>query len=286
MDYRSIDITAWTKVGEGGNGFVYENSADPDVILKVNKPGLSTLEFFTREYETSKAVEGLGLSVPKMHEIVRVGDAYASISQRIKNKRSLARICKDEPERTEEMARVLSDHFKKLSSTPCNSDFFPSRKEQLMKAIEKVQFIGKKNRQSIISFARTIDNVKTCSHGDLNMGNLIFADGKYYWIDLDRFGYGDRMFDIGHLFQICHAYASMKQVQDIFHMSEEQLHRFWDAFAKAFTGKNDYSEFDKLAGQFACMDIVLAYQFHSKVSFAEKLFFAIQIRSLIKKYFE
>ena len=92
------------------------------------------------------------------------------------------------------------------------------------------------------------------------------------------------MLDIGHLFQICNTYASMRQVQGIFHMDKEQLNRFWDAFAKAYTGQEDHSEFDRLAGKFAAMDMVLCYEFH-KDNLAEQIFFGVIIRKLIKKYY-
>ena len=282
--YRDIDLSEWTKVGEGGNGTTYENPAQPDLILKVDRKQINTLEFVKHEFETSKAVEGLGLPTPRMIEMVRVGDLYATISDKIKNKRSLSRICHDEPERIEEMARFMCENGKILFNTPCDTSFFPSRKEQLMRALDKVQFISRKNRQILKSFAQTIQDIKTCSHGDFNMGNLVLSGDKPVWIDLDRFAYGDPMFDIGHLFQICRMYAPMKQVQDIFHMTEKQLGLFWDAFAKAYTGHNDHSEFDRLAGRFACLDIALRYVFQ-KCSLLEKLFFAVYFKRQIKEFY-
>jgi hypothetical protein len=47
----------------------------------------------------------------------------------------------------------------------------------------------------------------------------------------------------------------MKRVQDIFHMTLDQFHRFWDAFAKEYTGKEDHSYFDRQAGRFACLEM-------------------------------
>ena len=280
---RSLDLSSWTKVGEGGNGTTYVNPSEPDKILKIDKPSINTLEFVSHEFEVSKAVEDMGIQTPAMYELVRVGDSYATLSQLIKDKKSLSRICCDQPDRIPEMAAIFCEHGKKLFSTPCNTDFFPSRKEQLMRALKKVQFIGEKNRRILTDFAHTIEEVKTCSHGDFNTGNLILAEGQYYWIDLDRFGYGDPMFDIGHLYQICNTYASMKQVHEIFHMTEEQLHCFWDAFAKAYTGNDDHADFDCRAAQFACLDMVLRYEFQ-KCTLPEKLFFSILIRRLIKKH--
>ena len=283
-EYRVIDMSTWTQVGQGGNGTTYENPSQPDLILKVDKKQINTLEFVKHEFDVSKAVENLGLPTPKMHEMVRVGDLYATISDRIKDKKSLSRICHDEPQRIEEMAQLMCRNGKILFNTPCNTDFFPSRKEQLMRALDKAQFISRKNRRILKDFAQTVQDIKTCSHGDFNMGNLVLSGDQPVWIDLDRFGYGDPMFDIGHLYQICNVYAPMKQVQDIFHMTEQQLNLFWDAFAKAYTGQDDHSEFDSQAGRFACFDMILRYEFQ-KCSLLEKMFFGVYIKRLIKAFY-
>ena len=283
-EYRQIDLSTWTKYGEGGNGVTFVSQDEPEVILKVNKPSLSTLEFVMHEFNVSKAVEALGIPIPKAYEIVRVGDSYATISERVKSKKSLSRICCDEPALTETMAGVLCEHGKKLFDTQCNTEVFPSRKAQLSKALEKVQFIGKKNHRILTDFARTIEDKTTCVHGDFQTGNIIRSSEGYYWIDLDRFGYGDPMFDIGHLFLICNVYSSMKQVQEIFHMDEQQLRFFWKAFAQDYTGGEDLAAFNLLAGKFSCLDIVLRYEFQ-KSSLPERLFFAFNIRRLIKKYY-
>ena len=283
-NYPQINLADWQQVGEGGNGKTYVNPAAPGEILKVNNARLSTLEAVKYEYDISKGVACLGISVPEMYRIVRVGDVYATISQLIKGKKSLSRICHDEPERTEEMARLLCQKGKELFATPCNTDFFPSRKDQALLAIENATFVSKKNKEKIRVFIETIPENTHCVHGDFQTGNLIRAGEHYYWIDLDRFAYGDPMFDIGHLFLICHLYAPMKRVQDIFHMTLDQFHRFWDMFSKEYTGKEDHTEFDVLAGKYAAIDVILRTVFQ-KPSFIEKLFFGFYVRKLVRKYY-
>lgn len=283
-NYPQIDLSQWKQVGEGGNGKTYVNPSAPGQILKVNNARLSALEAVKHEYDVSKAVEGLGISVPQIYHIVRVGEAYATISQLIKDKKSLSRICHDQPERTEEMARLLCRKGKKLFSAPCDTGFFPSRKEQVLWAIDHAGFVSKKYRRIIRSFAESIPEKTTCVHGDFQTGNIIQSGDSFYWIDLDRFAYGDPMFDIGHLFQICKVYAPMKQVQDIFHMTQEQFGRFWDAFAKEYTGEEDHSAFDALAGKFACLDVIVRTYF-VKPTFMEKLFFGMHVRKLVKEYY-
>ncbi len=283
-EIQFVNLDDYKQTGEGGNGKTYVNPAVPGEILKVNNARLSTLEAVEHEYNISKAVANLGISVPEMYRIVRIGDAYGTISQLIKGKKSLSRICQEEPERTEEMARLLCQKGKELFATPCKTDFFPSRKGQALLAIGKASYVSNKDKKAIQAFIESIPESTGCSHGDFQTGNIIQAGEDYYWIDLDRFAYGDPMFDIGHLFLICQLYAPMKRVQDIFHMTLEQFRRFWDAFAREYTGKEDHSGFDALAGKFAAIDVILRTVFQ-KPSFAEKLFFGFQVRKLVKLYY-
>ncbi len=283
-EIQCINLDDYTQIGEGGNGKTYVNPAAPGEILKVNSARMSTWEAVKREYDISRAVADLGIVVPATYRIVRVGKAYATISQRIEGKRSLSRICHDEPQRTEEMARLLCSKGWELFATQCNTQLFPSRRDQALLAIKQSSFVSRKNRERLRTFVESIAEDSHCLHGDFQPGNIIQTGDDNYWIDLDRFGHGDPMFDIGHLFLICHIYAPMKRVQDIFHMTQEQFHRFWDAFAKEYTGQDDHAAFDALAGRFAALDVVLRTVFQ-KPNFFEKLFFGNYVRKLMKEYY-
>lgn len=294
-EIREIDLAQWQQVGEGGNGKTYvarpqtaPQCGDPDganagVILKISNSRLSTLEAVRKEFDVSRAVHALGLATPEMREIVRVGNAYGTISELIKPKRSLGRICCDNPERTEEMSTLLCTRGKELFATPCDTGFFPSRKAQLLQALGRVQFVGRKTLSTLEAFAQRIPDTTTCLHGDFQMGNLILSGERHYWIDLDRFGYGDPMFDVGHLYMLCNVYSSMKYVQGLFHVTRDQFHRFWDAFARAYTGSTDHADFDREAARFACFDVILRYAY-DKPNLPEKLFFSIYIRRLAKNF--
>lgn len=282
-EIKNIDLTQWQQVGEGGNGKTYVNPSTPDVILKINNSRLSTRQAVEREFNVSRAVKSLGISVPEAKEIVCVGNAYGTISELIKPKRSLGRICCDNPERTEEMATLLCTRGKELFATPCDTDFFPSRKAQLLQALGRVQFVGRKTLSTLETFAQRIPDATTCLHGDFQMGNLILSGERHYWIDLDRFGYGDPMFDVGHLYMLCNVYSSMKYVQGLFHVTRDQFHRFWDAFARAYTGSANHTDFDREAARFACLDVTLRYAY-GKPNLPEKLFFSIYIRRLAKNF--
>lgn len=284
MEYKEVDLSQWVQTGEGGNGKTYTNAQEPDRLLKLNNPPLCSIDFVQHEYETSKAVESLGIPVPQTFGIVRIGDAYATISQRIANKRSLSRICGDEPARTAEMAELFCSLAKEMFATECNTSIFPGRKERTLASIDKVRFVRSKDLDIIRRFAESIDDDTHCVHGDFHPGNVIQADSKNYWIDLDRFGYGNPMYDISHLYQICNLYSSTRQLQNLFHMSEELLRRFWDAFATAYTGSSNHSDFDAEAGRFTVLDIIYRLGLYPSKTVV-KLYYAYWIRRMMKLYF-
>ena len=70
----------------------------------------------------------------------------------------------------------------------------------------------------------------------------------------------------------------------IVHMTQDQFFRFWDTFAKEYTGKEDHSEFDRVSGKFACLDVIVRTYF-VKPTFLEKLFFRMHVRKLVKGYY-
>ena len=279
--YAKIDLSAWTKVGEGGNGITYENPSEPDVLLKVNKAGLNDLATVKREFDLSTSVAKLGIPTPGMLEIVRVGDAYATRMERIRDKKSVFRICHDEPERIEEMATQFCKLGKALFATPCDTSAFPSRKETALRGLELSSWLGKETCGKLRRFIASVPESSCCVHGDFQPGNLIVAGDKYYWIDLGRFAWGDPMFDIGHLYLSCVVYASQRQTQAIFHLNERQLNLFWDSFAKAYTGRSDHADFDREAARFGAVDIVVR-NVYTRASILHKFFFRIIVRRLMK----
>lgn len=281
---KQIDLSQWQKVGEGGNGSVYINPEMPDLILKIDKERINSLPNAAHEYNVSKNVESLGLTTPRMQEIVEIGNLYGTLQERIHGKKSLSRICSEDPSSTEKMARVLCEEGRKLFSTPCPTDRFPSRKEQLLGVIDEARFLTRKEREMVRGFAYSIPECDYCIHGDFHSGNLVSSEGKYYWIDLDRFAHGDPLFDLGHLYFVCHIVSPLKKVQEIFHLTEEQLHQFWHAFATAYTGKEDHSNLDAKAGKFALLDMVVRINFQ-RPNFLENLFYRQLARKIIKAYF-
>lgn len=171
---------------------------------------------------------------------------------------------------------------KELFATPCDTALFRSRKETALDGIRKDTFLRRKDREYLLDFVGNLPDDNThCLHGDFQPGNLILSEGTYYWIDLARFAWGDPLFDVGHLYCVCNVFSRTKQAREVFHLTEEQLHTFWDAFAKAYTGHEDHTDFDREAARYAAADIAMR-SVYTNLRFVEKLFFRMLVRDTLK----
>ena len=85
---KELDITQWTKVGEGGNGATYINPAEPGVLLKESYLELAKADDLVQEFNVSKAVYELGVPTPRMIELVNVNGRAAIKCQAIEGKKS------------------------------------------------------------------------------------------------------------------------------------------------------------------------------------------------------
>ena len=285
MNYKDIDISGWNQVGEGGIGKTYEHPDNPDVLLKVNKKSDMNDEATVRkEFEMAQHVFALGLPTPRMYEMVRVGDCYGLLAERIKGKKSLSRICADDPQRIGETAALLAREGKKLHATACDTDFFSSRKELALKAVDAVSYVDETDKEKMRTFVESIDDVTTCVHGDFQTGNLIVSgEGKPYWIDLGWFNYGSPMFDLGHLFLLFQVYSQFQGMRNIVHMTEEQLKAFWNAFAVAYSGSEDHAAFDAEVAKYAPLDVCCLSYVNPRPE-ANQMFASV-VHSMVEKYY-
>jgi len=91
------------------------------------------------------------------------------------------------------------------------------------------------------------------------------------------------MFDIGHFYLSCVVYSRIKRTREIFHMERNQLLRYWDVFARTYTGLVDHSEFDREAARFAAVDMAVR-TVYSKPTFLENQFFRYQLNARMSNF--
>lgn len=282
---RTISLDNWVQRGGGAYGKTYDNAQYPDMLLKVSHGADGTQKGVINEFNCSKRVYDLGISTPKVYGIVKVGSRYGILCQKLTDKKSFSRLIADNPERIPQIADVMAQRFKELTSRECDTTMFPNRKEQVLRAVWHYRYLTKKERDKLSCFISAIPDCTTCLHGDFQFGNIVRTPEKEYWIDLGQFGYGDPRFDIGHLlFAITQ--TKLAFARRIFHLTQSQAWQFWDCFVKSMLGesynKETAAQFTADAYRFVIMDRlfdnIIRYRWYIELLYAPGL------KRYIRKY--
>lgn len=264
MDYPQITLSEWTQVGEGYNGQAFVSDAHPGVMLKLVRSEMGAAHKVEQEFYAAKTAYEIGLPTPQMYEIVRDGKDHGYLCQAITGKKSFTRLCADDPERIPELAARMAEYGHVLHAMPIEtSDYVPNIKELLLTALADSPLVTEEQRAILKETVLAMPDDRTCLHGDFQPGNLLLADGKHYWIDLGWLAQGCPLMDLAHLYKMMVEDSIIPQVQDLTHMSREQMLAFWDAFARAYTGRDDIEAFNRELLPYAVLDIVRTFHLHA-----------------------
>jgi uncharacterized protein (TIGR02172 family) len=238
-----------------------------------------------QEFYAAKTAYDMGLPVPEVYEIVRDGEDHGYLCEMIGAKKSMARMCSEEPHRIPELAGVMARYSHALHGTPIEvNDYVHPIKDLLTKALETSPLVDEDQRKLLKKVVADMPDTKTCLHGDLQPGNLIVSKGDFFWIDLGWLGQGYYLMDIAHLYKMMVEDSVIPQVQELTHMTREQMLQFWDAFARAYTGTGDVEALNHKLLPYSALDIVRTYYLHERDVPEFRTYLSGRIDATLKQY--
>lgn len=263
-NYPQIDLNEWRQVGEGYNGQAFVSSAHPGMLLKIVRTDMGSAEKVEQEFYAAQTAFKTGLPTPKMYEMVRDGNDHGYLCERIEGKKSFARLCADHPDHIAEYATKMAQLGKELHQTIIEeNDYVVPMKQLLMKALETSPIVSEAQRKLLMEVAESLPESKNCLHGDFQPGNIIVANGQHYWIDLGWLSQGHYIMDLAHLYKMMVEDSVIPTVQNLTHMSREQMLDFWREFAKAYTGNTNVEALNKELRPYAALDMVRSFYLHA-----------------------
>lgn len=282
-EYRKIDLNEWHQTGAGANSISYVNE-DETLLLKTFK-GNVTLEVALRDIEMAQKVASLGIATAEVYEIVDVNGKPGVIYQNLKGKKSYSRLIADSPEKLTEYAKEFAAKAKELHSFPCNTELFDSKVEMIRKGVKASKFIDK-YKPSLYELLDQMSQHTTCLHGDLQTGNLVKANGQDYWIDFDKFAYGDPIMDIAHMYTMYSSLAWFPYIQNLAHMNKKMLNQFWVDFVGEYFGiaPAEVKEFNKKLEIYNALDLV--QRSYLRPGFIADAVSLILVKPKLKNYFK
>lgn len=262
-NYPQIDLSEWTQVGEGYNGQAFVSSAHPGMLLKIVRSDMGSAEKVEQEFYAAQTAFNTGLPTPKMFEMVRDGNNHGYLCEKIEGKKSFARLCSDHPDHIAEYATRMAQLGHELHQTTIEeNDYVVPMKRLLLNALKTSPIVSEAQRELLTKVAESMPETKNCLHGDFQPGNIIVANNQHYWIDLGWLSQGFYMMDLAHLYKMMVEDSILPAVQNLTHMSREQMLYFWSEFAKAYTGNTNVEALNQEIHPYAALDMVRSFYLH------------------------
>lgn len=236
-NFKSININDWEEFGGGAVSKSYYHKTDDTIMMKLYDIVANDEDTF-KEYDIAKNVEKLGIDTPKCYDLVISEDGRKGMTfQRVKNKKSFARLIGEEPAKAYDYGEVFGQEMKELHSMECDTKVFADAMVSGIEYIQNNPALSAEEIKKTVEYFENLPKKTTCIHGDCHFGNLIQADGENMWIDLGGFGYGDPRIDIAYLMLPCILSDDRaERMMELYHCDNETRHRFWDGFLKGYAG--------------------------------------------------
>lgn len=235
LEVKKINLDDWVLSGGGGNGQSYNHKDDPTILLKMNKASLPK-KFAEFEYLRTDSLYAMGVSCAKVIDLVTDGKRFGLIIEKVKDKRSFARIISDNPDQIVPLAKSFAQEARQLHQIRCNNGLIPSYRDEYLKYLSQCRFLSKREKRILKDALDAMDDKDYCVHGDLTPGNIIRADGKNFWIDLGDVTYGDPDIDFGNMMFVSN-HVPPKLIEYLYHVSRDQFREFVDAYAHEYFGE-------------------------------------------------
>lgn len=242
---KPVDLAEWIEFGGGFMGRSFYNKHDEGIMLKLYNEFVDPV-MIARENKVAKAVKDMGIPTPEPGDLVICDKLLGVTFKTVKNKKSMARAIGENPEKVEEHAINFAKAAKYLHSIRGDGNIFPDIKDYFKEQLKANEYLNEDQKNKITNWLDTIEDSKTCLHGDLSPGNLIYDEkGEIVFIDLSDFMYGSPWFDIGTTYLACIETDDMA-AKNIFHCSHELLYKFWKKFIREYFGVSTDKEVEEI----------------------------------------
>ena len=240
---REFDMSTVKRSGDGTTSESYFcNDNDSMMKLYSEKVPQAAID---EEKRYAQAALFCGIPTPLSGDLIKVGDRYGVVFERIMEKKSIARAIADDPDNIEIYTKQFAEVCKKLHSTPCDTKLFPSLSAQYREIAASSTMFDDNVKKAIFKLLDETPETGCCLHGDLHIGNVIIADGKSIFIDMADFGYGNAKFDLATFYFTC-CFTPEDRTINMFHFGNKTLRRCWELFVHYYYGVDTPEEIARI----------------------------------------
>lgn len=237
-DAQVINPNEWVLAGAGSQGESYNHTTDNRKMLKLFNENINP-DAIIEEINLSRAIRDAGVVCPAPGQLVKWGNRYGIIFERILNKKSFCRAIGDDPSCVDDMAIRMARMALELHGKSAEGTIFRSVLDYYEKSLWGLTTIPESERTKIQQALDEVakDDRRTLLHGDFHFGNVITDGENDYFIDLGAFAYGNPDFDNSMCYFVCNL-ATDEWLKNEYHVTRADASRFWLIYKQTYYGSD------------------------------------------------
>ena len=253
--FKHKNVAALPLLGKGRTANVYDMGNGK--ALKLFMPGIP-FAIIRKELIQTRAVHAAGVPVPKAYEMVRSGDSYGILMDRIQGEQ-LECVIRDHPEDRRELIRSFAESVKALHHIRISGPDLPDVRDDSIRYSEQLgrEFCTEEETDRIRRIFEYMPKADTYLHGDCHTGNAVIhtgnaataPEGKIQYYDLMFSGKGHPVFDLLAMYShyvFLPGYLSEAECLAKHGMSRAEAETLFDTFLEAYYSRAGAGEISRI----------------------------------------
>ena len=197
---RCIDISGCPLLGEGAFGSVYR--LDQDTVVKVYRGSDEMLPMIEQEKEKARKafVGGAPTAIP--FDIVQIEGGpgkYGTVFEMI-DAQNCNDIVRDDPSALDWMIPQYAEFLNALHQLQSEPGTVMDNREHYLSLLDLFSLPDQKTKQRLRDLLERMLEESGFIHGDIQLKNVMLADGKMVLVDMDKLSCGNPVFEFAGLF--------------------------------------------------------------------------------------
>lgn len=248
---RGLCVDGCPIVGEGFTSTIY--ALDQQRVAKVYKLG-TPLHKAAEEYELTRAVNASGVPSVQAYELVRVGDCFGVVMERLSSQ-TLGATMHAQRENPDALDEYMSKYValaKRLHATAAPSEAIPSVRAMWLEYVERLERWCTPSEVALVDdLVHAMPDGETFVHGDLHPGNIMLRGDELVLIDLPGLSRGTPLVDMAITYRglvMGPKSPGIKKREQNMGMPATMISEVGDRFFRGYAGIDTKEELEELYG--------------------------------------
>ena len=236
--YQRMSVEGCEFIAKGANGAVYRYDDETIVKTYFAKDALPEIK---QERENARRAFVLGINTAIPYGIVRVGDAYGTVTELL-NAESVTKLIRKNPDDLTLAAKYYIDMLKSIHAIEVEDGEVADMKETALAWADFVsKHIPEDQGKKLRALVEAVPKKNTLMHGDYHTNNIMVQNNEPLLIDMDTLCMGHPVFELGSMFNAFVGYSELdhQNMMDFFGYSFETAGKFWNMALKMYLGTED-----------------------------------------------